>query len=389
MNMKTVAAAMLAGAMAAGCSQQEMAVSVNGKTLTKDALAKDVAMIVAKQGGDMTDTNRLAFMEKMISQQLARGFVIENALIDRAKAEGVSVTDEDLKAREADVVKAMAGRPDAPKTIEEAFAQFPLGVDRAREEFANGVLIDKLVKQHLKESGRDYEADAQKRIDEIVAANKKLAESAKSVEDKAKAVKAELDKTPADKVGERFAALAKEHSACPSSAKGGDLGEFGRGQMVKEFEEVAFSMPVGKVSDPVKTRFGQHLIMVTKKVPAVEAKDGKEAQPEKVQASHILFKSEEEARVPTKEELVQYFRNQDQRAFMEKFLMETLRAAKIEAADEYRSLLPPPAPAAEPDDADVVEDCVEEVEEVEVVEDAKPADADAKAEKKAVPAKAE
>ena len=351
MNMKTIAAAMLAGAMAAGCSPKasdEMAAAVNGKILTKAALAADVAKVIASQGGDVTDTNRLAFMEKMFSQQLVRGFVVESALLDRAQAEGLSVTDDELKAREAEVVKAMAGRPDAPKSIEEAFEKFPLGADRAREEFKNGVLIDKLVKQHMKDDGKDYEAEAQKRIDEIVADNKKLAESAKAVEAEAKSVKAELDKTPADKLAAKFAELAKEHSACPSSEKGGDLGEFGRGQMVKEFEEVAFKMPVGKVSDPVKTRFGQHLIMVTKKIPAVEAKDGQAAQPEKVQASHILFKSAGEKRVPTKDEVVQYLRGQDQRAFMEKFLMETLRAAKIEAADEYQSLLPPPEPKAAP-----------------------------------------
>ncbi|NVN91531.1 MAG: peptidyl-prolyl cis-trans isomerase [Desulfuromonadales bacterium] len=63
--------------------------------------------------------------------------------------------------------------------------------------------------------------------------------------------------------GADFAACAREHSQCPSGRQGGDLGEFGPGQMVKEFDEVVFSAEVGKVQGPVKTQFGYHLVEVT------------------------------------------------------------------------------------------------------------------------------
>lgn len=65
--------------------------------------------------------------------------------------------------------------------------------------------------------------------------------------------------------GKAFEDAAAENSLCPSGARGGDLGFFGRGQMVGEFETAAFDLKVGELSDPIKTNFGWHLILVTDK----------------------------------------------------------------------------------------------------------------------------
>jgi peptidyl-prolyl cis-trans isomerase C len=63
--------------------------------------------------------------------------------------------------------------------------------------------------------------------------------------------------------GADFAEVAKSNSSCPSSRQGGDLGSFGPGQMVKEFDTVVFSAPINVVQGPVKTQFGYHLLEVT------------------------------------------------------------------------------------------------------------------------------
>ena len=60
--------------------------------------------------------------------------------------------------------------------------------------------------------------------------------------------------------GKKFGAAAKEISTCPSSKKEGDLGYFTKGMMVKEFEDVAFTLQIGEISQPVKTEFGYHII---------------------------------------------------------------------------------------------------------------------------------
>ena len=65
--------------------------------------------------------------------------------------------------------------------------------------------------------------------------------------------------------GEDFAKVAKQFSKCPSGQRGGDLGYFGRGQMVSEFETASFNLPVNQLSEPVQTDFGWHIIKVTEK----------------------------------------------------------------------------------------------------------------------------
>jgi peptidyl-prolyl cis-trans isomerase C len=80
-------------------------------------------------------------------------------------------------------------------------------------------------------------------------------------ETKAKELKQQIE------TGADFADLAKKHSTCPSGKQGGSLGEFAKGAMVPEFDAVVFGdLPIGKVSEPVKTQFGYHLLQVEKRI---------------------------------------------------------------------------------------------------------------------------
>ena len=80
-------------------------------------------------------------------------------------------------------------------------------------------------------------------------------------EDECNQIKTQIDE------GGSFEEMAKAHSKCPSGQRGGDLGSFSPGQMVKEFDEVVFSGEVGVLHGPVQTQFGYHLLEMTNRVP--------------------------------------------------------------------------------------------------------------------------
>lgn len=110
-------------------------------------------------------------------------------------------------------------------------------------------------------------------INEYYEKNKEAFKSGEAVEASHILVKTEQEANDIKAeiaAGLSFEEAAQKYSSCPSNANGGSLGKFGRGQMVPEFENAAFVLEVGKVSEPVQTQFGYHLIKVTQKEEAKE-----------------------------------------------------------------------------------------------------------------------
>ena len=346
MNIAKLGVVAVISAAIAGCEkccEEEKVLSVNGEVLTRERVESDVDAIIKAQG-DKLPKEHEAYYRQMAKNQIVQGFIVEKVLASKARAEGMTVTDADRKARGDEFLKAISRAPDAPKTMDEYFKKFPLGEERGRREFDNGILIDNMLKAaHAKVPAVPFEAEAKAKIAEIVSNNNSVASAEKAALKKINDLRAQLAKVPAVELPTKFAELAKANSECPSSARGGDLNEFKRGQMVKEFDEVAFKLPVNKLSDVVKTQFGYHLILVTKKVPAVAASGDKPAEPEKVRASHILVKVPEVQPVPNEADLVKSLKADSERKFAQEYVMKLVRNAKIEAfADDFKQFVPPP-----------------------------------------------
>lgn len=333
MKMKLISSVMLGAALVAGCSStnEEVVVDVQGAKLYRSDIDKGIAKIMELQG-DQIPEDQVEYVKTRIANKMAESFMIGEVLAIKAKALGYSVTPEEVAAKGEEVLKQFAGREDAPKSLEEVFEKSPFGAERAKAEFEQGVLIDKMLKAEVSKSQTmDVEAKAKEILAKIEADNAAaLAEI--------QAIKAELDMTPAEEKAAKFAKLAEEKSACPSGKQGGDLGEFARGMMVPEFEKVAFEQEIGVISDIVKTQFGYHLILTTKKIAAVEATDDAPAAPEKAVASHILIKCQS---VPELAEVKAYYERMAEQDFMKDFILNAVRETTIEVADEFKSLLPP------------------------------------------------
>ncbi len=346
---KPAAAPTAAAAKAPANDPKAVAVEVNGKKITFGEIDADVTKIIAAQKIPAEQTEEA---RKYFTEQLAQQFAMKTILLAEVAKKGVKVTDEDRKKAEAEMAKQNAQRPGAPKTFAEVAAKHPFGAERGKQEIEDSLQIQKLLEQEVSSKIVLDPKKVAEMFTNVTSNYEAAVAAAANALPKIQGLKKQLDGLKGDALKTKFAELAKANSDCPSKDKGGDLDEFTKDRMVKEFSDVAFKLDPFVVSEPVKTQFGYHLIMVTKKTPAVEAKGDTPASPEKVRASHILVKAQAPTgEKPTKEQVEKWMKQQETQPKTRAYIEGLRNAAKI-VAPTFPSLNPPPppppAPAAKP-----------------------------------------
>jgi peptidyl-prolyl cis-trans isomerase C len=252
-------------------SKEKLAV-VNGVVITQDQFSKELNVHlerVSRQGRQISD-DQLGSLKK----EILEGLIEREVLYQETQKEGIKVSDQKVDDQLAAIKKRF---PDE-KEYKIALEKMNLTENEIKEQIARGLAIRELIDQRIaakivvtdEESKAYYDGNPQLfNQPEQVKASHILIKADANADEAKKAEARKKIETVQQKVkdGGDFAALAKEYSEGPSNTRGGDLGYFRRGQMVKPFEDAAFTMQPNEVSEVVETRFGYHLIKVYDKKP--------------------------------------------------------------------------------------------------------------------------
>jgi peptidyl-prolyl cis-trans isomerase C len=269
-SMKAKSPAVEPSAMKPEAGSTETAVTVNGINITEgevDARLKPILERAARQ----MDPNSIEMYKKRLRPQAIEGMVMERLLDEQVTKAGITVNDEDVNKMINDMISQQGMTMDSFKAMlqmrGQSFEQFTqqikprLSYEKLMEHQLGKVDInDAEALAFYNENKADFNTSEEVQASHILI---KISPTA-TAEEKA-AARAKTEKLLKQvKEGGDFAALAMENSDDPGSkVKGGDLGFFAKGMMVKEFETVAFAMKPGQVSDIVETQFGYHIIKVT------------------------------------------------------------------------------------------------------------------------------
>lgn len=256
-------------------ADDEVLVEAYGDKLTYSKAIEIMKRLLKMQGAPAEQIDKI--VEQMAGQaipEISEQFVQQAALKDAAFKAGFKVTDAEV----TETISNMSSRLPPGKTFEDMMAD--VGMTRAdvEQEIRDGLPIQKLMESLTKDVKVD-EAKAKAFYDENptffeepeqIRASHILVATENATNDILKAAaKAKIEGVLKQiKEGGDFAALAKANSDCPSKNNGGDLGLFGKGQMVPEFETAAFALSTNEVSGIVETQFGYHIIKLTERAPA-------------------------------------------------------------------------------------------------------------------------
>ncbi|MBL7108369.1 MAG: peptidylprolyl isomerase [Candidatus Cloacimonetes bacterium] len=243
-------------------------------------------------------------MSKISEEDALNALIEEKLILEEAKKKEIYPKDNEVEMTVEKYIQNVIANFDSYQNFIIALQNQGLTLDELKEQYRNNVYkqlaSEKLVRQEVFQniSVTEYEKKQffqtykdslplrQKmiKIAQIEIKSEKSDVALQNALKKIEEIKTKLETR-------NFEELAKEYSDCPSGKNGGDLGYFARGQMVKPFDEVAFSLEVGEISEPVLTKFGYHLIRVDEKRAG------------EIRAYHILI------RVETSEEDVSKAKN--------------------------------------------------------------------------------
>ncbi len=245
---------------------------VNGVVITRDQYDKELQVHlerVSRQGKQISD-DRMAELKKDILE----GLIEREVLYQESRKADIKIDDQKVNDQLAGIKKRFQSEEEYEKSLKSmnlTEAEIKIQIQRglAIRELIDIKVADKIVitdeetKAYYDGNPQFFQQPGQVKASHILIKVEPTADEPKKAEARKKITEVQQKL----KDGGDFAALAKEYSEGPSSARGGDLGYFRRGQMVKPFEEAAFSMKPNEVSDLIETRFGYHLIKVYDKKP--------------------------------------------------------------------------------------------------------------------------
>lgn len=227
------------------------------------ATSKDNTAVATVDGQEITKEELYDAMESQYGASIL-DTLIANKLVElEAEKEDVTVTDAEITAELEAFIESYGGED----AFNSALEYSGLTVDNFKADLKNSMIIEKLIAPQVEITEEDMQTYFDENKEEFNQTEQVRA-SHILVEDEATAQEV-LKKINA---GEDFAELAKEYSTDSSAENGGDLGFFGKGDMVAEFEEAAWALDIDEVSDIVKSEHGYHIIKKTDYQEATEAK---------------------------------------------------------------------------------------------------------------------
>lgn len=257
---------------------------VNGVVITQkefDHAMNSVQQNIMHQSGQPVHPGQLA----EIRDEVLDNLINREVLYQESQRREIKVDDATVEQQLARVKQQFSSEAE----FEQMLKSMRMSEDDVREQFKQDLSIQQLINDQVVETIKVPEADVQAFYDDHpehfkqsaqVQARHILIQVGEEAEaEKKEAARKKLEDLRAQITdGADFAALAAEHSDCPSGKQGGDLGYFGRGQMVPPFELAAFALKPGEISEVVETRFGYHLIEVLDSKPesTVSFDDSKE-----------------------------------------------------------------------------------------------------------------